>query len=150
MCFHTLIIPNSFKVTMQFMISQLCYFSLPRFQPNLAMQCNAIHFVSFRGRRIGACDVSRSKILKSSIQSTQLPTVHKIQHFRKCIYILTVPGLVPSVHFTLLYTTLNLKACKINNASKKFVTFLRGWDEGIPEKRPYDVSRGQNRYATLS
>ena len=31
---------------------------------------------------------------------------------------------------------------------KKRVTFLRGGGES-PEKRPYDVSRGQNRYVTL-
>ena len=48
--------------------------------------------------------------------------------------------------FILLYTTLNFKACKINYR-KKCVTFLRGG--GSPEKRPYDVSRGQNRYVTL-
>ena len=38
MSFHTLITPNSFKVTMQFMTSQLCDFSLSGFQSNLAMQ----------------------------------------------------------------------------------------------------------------
>ena len=32
---------------------------------------------------------------------------------------------------------------------KKCVTFLRGGGGGSPEKRPYDVSRGQNRYVTL-
>ena len=86
--------------------------------------------------------------------------VHKIQHFHKCICILSIflcslsgPGLAPSVLLIIrLYTTLNLKACKINNASeasqsrKKCVTFLMG---GSPEKRPYDVSREQNRYVTL-
>ena len=29
---------------------------------------------------------------------------------------------------------------------KKCVTFLRGGGGGSPQKRPYDVSRGQNRY----
>ena len=32
---------------------------------------------------------------------------------------------------------------------KKCVTFLRGGGGGFSEKRPYDVSRGQNRYVTL-
>ena len=60
----------------------------------------------------------------------------------------------PKCTFILLYTALNLKACMINNASgasaesKKCVTFLRGGG-GSPEERPYDVSRGQNRYVTL-
>ena len=31
---------------------------------------------------------------------------------------------------------------------KKCVTFLKGGG-GSPKKRPYDVSRGQNRYVTL-
>ena len=73
-------------------------------------------------------------ILKSSIQSTQ------IQHFHKCMYLyfqyifmLTIRFWpCPKCTFIRLYTTLNLKACKINNASgaspsrKKCVTFLRG------------------------
>ena len=49
--------------------------------------------------------------------------------------------LCPKCTFILLYTTLNLKACKINYR-KKCV--------GVsPEERPYDVSRRQNRYVTL-
>ena len=58
--------------------------------------------------------------------------------------------LCPKCTFILLYTTLNLKACKINYR-KKCVTFLRGVGVGggSPEERPYDVSRGQNRYVTL-
>ena len=32
---------------------------------------------------------------------------------------------------------------------KKCVTFLRGGGGGSSEERPYDVSRGQNRYVTL-
>ena len=54
--------------------------------------------------------------------------------------------------FILLNTTLNLKACKVNNGSgasaesKKMQTFL---GPGSPEKRPYDVSRGQNQNVTL-
>ena len=55
--------------------------------------------------------------------------------------------LCPKCTFILLYTTLNLKACKINNR-KKCVTFLRRGG-GSPEEHPYDVSRGQNRYVTL-
>ena len=53
----------------------------------------------------------------------------------------------------LLYTTLNLKAYKINNTSgasiesKKVRDVSKGG--GAPEKRLYDVSRGQNRYVTL-
>ena len=50
--------------------------------------------------------------------------------------------------FILLYTTLNLKTCKINNR-KKCVSFLRGGGGVSPEERPYDVFRGQNRYVTL-
>ena len=66
---------------------------------------------------------------------------------------LSDPGLDPSVYLYFLYTTLNPKACKINNASRvsaesKCMTFLRGGGES-PEKRSYDVSRGQNRYVTL-
>ena len=94
-------------------------------------------------------------IFKSSIQSTQ------IQHFHKCMYLyfkyifmLTIRFWpCPKCTFIRLYTTLNLKACKINNASgaspsrKKCVTFLRGG--GSPERRPYEVSRGQNRYVAL-
>ena len=62
--------------------------------------------------------------------------------------------LCPKCTFKLLYTTLNLKACKINNAtntlakSKKVRDVSEG-DGGSPKKRPYDVSRGQNRYVTL-
>ena len=41
----------------------------------------------------------------------------------------------------LFYTTLILKACKINNR-KKYVAFLRGGG-GSPEGRPYDVPCGQ-------
>ena len=33
---------------------------------------------------------------------------------------------------------------------KKFVTFLGGVGGGAPEERPYEVSRGQNRYMTLN
>ena len=55
--------------------------------------------------------------------------------------------LYPKCTFILLYTTLNLKTCKIN-CRKKCVTFLRG-SGGSPEERSYDVSRGQNRYVTL-
>ena len=59
----------------------------------------------------------------------------------------------PKRTIILLYTTLNLKACKINNASgtltesKKVRDVFKGGES--PEKRPYDVSRGQNRYVTL-
>ena len=55
--------------------------------------------------------------------------------------------------FVLLYTALNLKACTINNASgasavsRKVRAVPKG--RGSPEERPYDVSRGQNRYVTL-
>ena len=55
----------------------------------------------------------------------------------------------PKCTFIRLYTTLNPKAYKINNASwasqsrKKCVTFLRRVGGGSPEKRPYDVSHGQ-------
>ena len=62
--------------------------------------------------------------------------------------------LCPKCTFILLYSTLNLKACKINNAtgvsakSKKVRDVSKGGG-GSPEERPYDVSRGQNRYVTL-
>ena len=54
-------------------------------------------------------------------------------------------------------TTLNLKGCKINNApgasakSKKVRDISKGeGGGGFPEECPYDVSRGQNRFVTLS
>ena len=59
----------------------------------------------------------------------------------------------PKCTFILLYTTLSLKACKINNASgtsaeqKKVRDISKGGGgvgKGSPEKHPYDVSRGQN------
>ena len=73
-------------------------------------------------------------VLKSSIQSKQNPAFSLVYlHFRYvCILI--------------LYTTLNVKAGKINYR-KKSMTFLRGG--GSPKERRYDVSRGQNRYVTL-
>ena len=83
-------------------------------------------------------------ILKSSIQSIQNPAFS----YSKCIYIKYICMLIisswlcPKCTFILLYTTLNLEACKINNR-KKCVTFLRGGG-GSPEERPHDVSRGQN------
>ena len=40
---------------------------------------------------------------------------------------------LPQVYFILLHTTLNLKACKINN-KKKYVTFLRGGGGGGLQK----------------
>ena len=75
--------------------------------------------------------------------------------FSMCIYILNIyvcslsdPGFAPSV---LLYL-----ACKINNAgllasakSKKMRDVSKGGGGGVPEERPYDVSRGQNEYVTL-
>ena len=54
-----------------------------------------------------------------------------------------------------LYTALNLKACTINNASgasvvsKKVRDVSKGGGGESPEERPYNVSRGQNRYVTL-
>ena len=65
--------------------------------------------------------------------------------------------LCPKCTFTLLYTTLNLKDCKVNNAtgasakSKKLrdVSKGGGGGEGSPEEHPYDVFRGQNRFVTL-
>ena len=57
--------------------------------------------------------------------------------------------------FTLLYTTLNFKDYKANNATgasanrKNCVTLLREGGEGSPQERPYDVSRGQNRFVAL-
>ena len=61
----------------------------------------------------------------------------------------------PKCAFILLYTALNLKACTINNASgasvesKKVRDVSKGGWGVSPEERPYDVSRGQNRYVTL-
>ena len=65
--------------------------------------------------------------------------------------------LYPRCTFKLLYTTLNLKACKINNAtrtsakSKKVCDVSKEWEVGglTPEERQYDAARGQNRYVTL-
>ena len=56
--------------------------------------------------------------------------------------------------FILLCTTLNLKACKINKTSgalaeSKKVRDISKRGEGFPENRPFDASRGQNRYVTL-
>ena len=74
------------------------------------------------------------------------------------IYVLIIRSwLCPKCTFTLLYTTLILKSYKINNAtgasakSKKVrdVSKEGGGELGSPEERPYDVSRGQNRFATL-
>ena len=65
----------------------------------------------------------RFSVKNFEIIYTKYTTVHKIQHFRKCIYILSIfvcslsgPGLAPSVHFILLYTTLNLKALETTSA----------------------------------
>ena len=60
----------------------------------------------------------------------------------------------PKCTFILLYTALNLKTCKINNASgakaeSKKVRDVSKGGGGSPEERPYDVSRGQNRYVRL-
>ena len=64
--------------------------------------------------------------------------------------------LCPKCTFTLLYTTLNLKESKVNNAtgasakSKKLRDVSKGvGGRGSPEERAYDVSRGQNRFVTL-
>ena len=53
------------------------------------------------------------------IFKNHLYKVYKMQHFRKCIYILSI-----------------------------FVCSLSG-PGGSPYKRPYDVSCGENRYVTL-
>ena len=61
--------------------------------------------------------------------------------------------LYPRCTFKLLCTTLNLKACKIDNAtrtsakSKKVRDVSKEWGEvgGLtPEERQYDAARGQN------
>ena len=77
----------------------------------------------------------------------------KSQHFHKCIYILSIYVCSLSGPGTIL---VNLKGCKIVNAtgatakSKKVRdVFKGGWGGGSPEERPYDVSRGQNRFVTL-
>ena len=52
---------------------------------------------------------------------------------------------LPQVYFyTFIYTTLNLKPCRMK---EKVRDVSKG--RGAPEERPYDVSRGQNRYMTL-
>ena len=61
--------------------------------------------------------------------------------------------LCPKCIFILLYTTLNVKACKIHNATGASAKSKKVRDVskrvGAPEESPYDVSRGQNRYVTL-
>ena len=58
--------------------------------------------------------------------------------------------LCPKCTFILLYTTVNLKACKINRQKSKKVRDVSKGGGGVsPEERLYDVSRGQNRYVTL-
>ena len=60
----------------------------------------------------------------------------------------------PKCTFILLYKILDPQACKINNASgtpaeskkKKMRDVSKG---GGAKRRPYDVSRGQNRYVML-
>ena len=62
----------------------------------------------------------------------------------------------PKFTFILLRTALNHKACTINNASedsaesKKVRDVSKGGGGGSAEERPYDISRGQNRFVTLS
>ena len=89
-----------------------------------------IYMDKVRGRGIGVFDVSRSKILKSSIQSTQqyikssiFVSVFILQVYLYAHYQVLALRQVYNIYFC---TTLNPKAWKINNASKKFVTFLRG------------------------
>ena len=61
---------------------------------------------------------------------------------------------LPQVYFyTFTHTALNLKTCTINDSgasseSKNGRDVSKGGG-GSPEERPYDVSRGQNRYVTL-
>ena len=64
------------------------------------------------------------------------------------------PWPCPKCTFILLYTALNLKDFTINNASgasaeSKKVRDVSKGGGGSPEERPYDVSRGKNRYETL-
>ena len=72
-------------------------------------------------------------ILKSSILSVQ-----KTSSFHKCIYILSTYMLIirswlcPKCTFTLSYTTLNLKDCKINNAT----------GASVKSKKVCDISKG--------
>ena len=80
------------------------------------------------GEWVGACDVSRWKIvenfdnlmkifniLKSSIQSIQKSSIF-INVFTFSVYMYAHYQVIalPQVYFALLYTTLNLKNCKIN------------------------------------
>ena len=84
---------------------------------------------------IGACDVSRWKSWKISIVCSKififwihLYKVYKIQHFRKCIYMLIInPGLAARV---LLYFYSQLST--INNAS----------EASAESKKVRDVSKG--------
>ena len=61
----------------------------------------------------------------------------------------------PKCTFIILYTTLNLKACKIKNASgvsaesKKVRNVSKEGRGGVSQKNLHDVSRGKNRYVTL-
>ena len=91
------------------------------------------------GGGVYTCDVSRWKTRKISIVCSNflifwnhVYKVHKIQHFHECICILSIYFYAPLSGSGLAPSVLNLKACKINNASgasqsrKKSMTFLRG------------------------
>ena len=93
---------------------------------------------------VSACDVSRQKIvenfdslfkiftiLKSSIQSIQNPTFWLL-YFRYIFMLIIRSWPCPMWTVILLYTTLNLKACKINDAL----------GTSIESKKVRDVSKG--------
>ena len=56
--------------------------------------------------------------------------------------------------YTFIHSTQSIVPQRLQQYRKKCVTFLSGEGGGVgggsPDERPYDVSRGQNRYVTPS
>ena len=92
-------------------------------------------------------------ILKSSVQSIQNPAfLGGYLYFKYICVLIIMSWPCPKCTFIFVYTIFNLKVCKINNSSgasaeSKFLSAIfQSGDGRSPEKRPYDVPRGQNRY----
>ena len=69
------------------------------------------------------------------------------------VYLYAHYQVLPSPKFETLYLYAHSQVLPSPHGSrqsrKKCLTFLRWVGGGSPEERPYDVSRGQNRYVTL-